>query len=32
VLATVVNERRVHPLLLVFTAIFVWYFVHGAVG
>ncbi|HEY2635946.1 MAG TPA: NCS2 family permease [Solirubrobacteraceae bacterium] len=24
--------RRVHPLLLVFSAIFVWYFVHGAVG
>jgi adenine/guanine/hypoxanthine permease len=24
--------RRVHPLLLLFSAIFVWYFVHGAVG
>jgi AGZA family xanthine/uracil permease-like MFS transporter len=23
--------RRVHPLLLLFSAIFVWYFVHGAV-
>ncbi|HEY7622665.1 MAG TPA: NCS2 family permease [Solirubrobacteraceae bacterium] len=24
--------RRVHPLLLVFSAIFVWYFIHGVVG
>jgi adenine/guanine/hypoxanthine permease len=24
--------RRVHPLMLVFSAIFVWYFVHGVVG
>jgi AGZA family xanthine/uracil permease-like MFS transporter len=24
--------RRVHPLLLAFSAIFVWYFVHGVVG
>jgi AGZA family xanthine/uracil permease-like MFS transporter len=24
--------RRVHPLMLLFSAIFVWYFVHGAVG
>ena len=24
--------RRVHPLLFVFAAIFVWYFVHGVVG
>jgi AGZA family xanthine/uracil permease-like MFS transporter len=25
------NGRRVHPLLLAFSAIFVWYFVHGVV-
>ena len=24
--------RRVHPLLIAFSAIFVWYFVHGVVG
>jgi AGZA family xanthine/uracil permease-like MFS transporter len=24
--------RRVHPLLLGFSAIFVWYFIHGVVG
>ena len=26
------SGRRVHPLLLVFSAMFVWYFVHGVVG
>jgi AGZA family xanthine/uracil permease-like MFS transporter len=26
------SGRRVHPLLLVFSAIFVWYFIHGVVG
>ncbi|MGZ6643771.1 MAG: NCS2 family permease [Solirubrobacteraceae bacterium] len=26
------SGRRVHPLLLLFSAIFVWYFVHGVVG
>jgi AGZA family xanthine/uracil permease-like MFS transporter len=25
------GRRRVHPLLLIFTAFFVWYFVHGTV-
>jgi hypothetical protein len=24
--------RRVHPLMLVISAVFVWYFVHGVVG
>jgi AGZA family xanthine/uracil permease-like MFS transporter len=26
------SGRRVHPLLLGFSAIFVWYFIHGVVG
>jgi AGZA family xanthine/uracil permease-like MFS transporter len=26
------DGRRVHPLLLGFSAIFVWYFIHGVVG
>jgi adenine/guanine/hypoxanthine permease len=26
------SGRRVHPLLLIFSAVFVWYFVHGVVG
>jgi AGZA family xanthine/uracil permease-like MFS transporter len=29
---TLLGGRRVHPLMLLFSAIFVWYFVHGAVG
>ncbi len=29
---TLLSGRRVHPLLLVFSAIFVWYFIHGVVG
>jgi AGZA family xanthine/uracil permease-like MFS transporter len=29
---TLLGGRRVHPLLLVFSAIFVWYFIHGVVG
>ena len=28
---TLLSGRRVHPLLLLFSAIFVWYFVHGVV-
>lgn len=27
-----VSGRRVHPLMLAFSAIFVWYFIHGVVG
>jgi adenine/guanine/hypoxanthine permease len=26
-----VSGRRVHPLLIGFSAIFVWYFIHGVV-
>jgi hypothetical protein len=26
------SGRRVHPLLIAFSAIFVWYFIHGVVG
>jgi adenine/guanine/hypoxanthine permease len=29
---SLLGGRRVHPLMLIFSAIFVWYFVHGAVG
>jgi AGZA family xanthine/uracil permease-like MFS transporter len=29
---TLLAGRRPHPLMLVFSAVFVWYFVHGAVG
>jgi AGZA family xanthine/uracil permease-like MFS transporter len=29
---TLLGGRRVHPLLLVFSAIFIWYFIHGVVG
>jgi AGZA family xanthine/uracil permease-like MFS transporter len=29
---TLLGGRRVHPLLIGFSAIFVWYFVHGVVG
>ncbi len=29
---TLLAGRRVHPLMLVISAVFVWYFVHGVVG
>jgi AGZA family xanthine/uracil permease-like MFS transporter len=29
---SLLGGRRVHPLLLIFSAIFVWYFIHGVVG
>ena len=29
---TLLVGRRVHPLMLVISAVFVWYFVHGVVG
>jgi adenine/guanine/hypoxanthine permease len=29
---TLLGGRRVHPLLIGFSAIFIWYFIHGVVG
>jgi adenine/guanine/hypoxanthine permease len=29
---TLLSGRRVHPLMLAISAVFVWYFVHGVVG
>ena len=29
---TLLSGRRVHPLMLAFSAVFVWYFIHGVVG
>ena len=28
---TLLSGRRVHPLMLVISAVFVWYFIHGVV-
>jgi AGZA family xanthine/uracil permease-like MFS transporter len=28
---TLLGGRRVHPLMLVISAVFVWYFIHGVV-
>jgi AGZA family xanthine/uracil permease-like MFS transporter len=29
---TLLGGRRVHPLMLVISAVFVWYFIHGVIG